>query len=78
MDCIELVAASYSELGRVSFPDVGGDDTSIDGIMVSAMAMRVFHCDGVSTSPAGAGGSGLAKGAMKPACWVDMIKVSCN
>ena len=49
---------------------LGEDETSMDGITVSAIDINVVHCEGVSTSPSGAGGRGLAKGAMKPTCWL--------
>lgn len=45
-------------------------ESSRAGMTVSPIAIRVVHCDGVSTSPSGGGGSGDARGAIKLICWL--------
>lgn len=59
--------------GRFSFSlDIFEEDSSREGMTVSPMAMRVIHCDGVSTSPSGGGGNGDARGAIRLICWLVM------
>lgn len=55
--------------GKVAFSlEKFAGESSRAGMTVSPIAMRVVHCDGVSTSPSGGGGSGDARGAIKLIC----------
>ena len=45
-------------MARLSFGDF--EDTLMEGMMVSATARRVTHCDWDKTSPSGAGGRGVS------------------
>lgn len=67
VDILPLTASMalvYSEACRQSLCLDGDDETSIDETMVSAIAIRVFHCDSLRTSPLGGGGRGASKGVM--------------
>ena len=55
------------------------DETSILAITVSAIAIKVVHCDSVNGSPSGGDGRGASRGAMKLSCVVVMVaRVQCN
>ncbi len=55
----------YSDAGIDSLLDDGVEETTIEGIMVSAIAIKVIHCEAVRTSPSDGGGKGLSKGARR-------------
>lgn len=52
------------------------EETSIAGIIVSAIAINVIHWAAVRTSPSDGGGRGASKGARKFNCELVMLDVS--
>ena len=46
----------------------GFEETSMDGMTASAIAINVVHCDSVRTSPSGGGGRGVSRGPMRFNC----------
>lgn len=57
------VANSVGSIKSLSWDD--WEESPMDGITVSAIAIKVVHCKSVRTSPLGGGGTGLSKGAMR-------------
>ncbi len=55
----------YFETGIESLLGEGVEETTTEGIMVSAIAIRVIHCEAVRTSPSGGEGKGLSNGASR-------------
>ena len=55
----------YSDADIESLSGVGVEETMIEGITVSAIAINVVHCGTVRISPSGGGGKGLSKGASR-------------
>lgn len=56
---------AYVEAGIESLLGDGTEETTTEGIMVSAIAIRVIHCEVVRTSPSGGEGKGLSNGASR-------------
>lgn len=52
----------YFEAGIESLLGDGVEETTTEGIIVSAIDIRVIHCEVVRTSPSGGEGNGLSKG----------------
>lgn len=65
---IVSTAEAYSDGGRQRLLFDRVEETSMDGMTASAIAIKVFHCDSVRTSPAGGGGKGVSRGAMRFSC----------
>ena len=77
MDSLSFSTATvYSEASiRRCVVELMGVETSNDGIIVSAMAIKVVQCEGVRISPSGSGGNGLASGANTSICFDVMVAV---
>lgn len=72
---IVSIALVYSEAERHNASRESSEDTSIAGMIVSAMAINVVHCDSVSTSPACKEGSVIANGAIMSSSVLVMMDV---
>ena len=44
------------------------EETPMDGMTASAIAIKVVHCDSVRTWPSGGGGRGASRGEMRFSC----------
>lgn len=55
----------YSAADNTRFCSDGSEETSIEGMTVSAIARSVLHCEFVRTSPSLGGGRGVSNGAMR-------------
>ena len=66
----------YSDAGMESLLGDGFEETIIEGIIVSAIAIKVVHCEAVRTSPSGGGGRGLSKGASRLNSELDILQRS--
>ena len=57
------------------------EETPIEGMTASAIAIKVIHCESVRTWPSGGGDRGVSSGAMRLSCVLVMVSdtgaVSC-
>ena len=66
---IVSAAEAYADGARLRLLLLDGvEDSSIDGMTASAIAINVVHCDSVRIAPSGGEGRGVSRGPMRFNC----------
>ena len=70
---MDSMAEAYSDGARQRLVSDKADETPIEGMTASAIAIKVIHCESVRTWPSGGGDRGVSSGAMRLSCVLAMV-----